>query len=84
VNIDKIMMIAKKICFRIFTCLIIILTVAGVGTAVWQAFILEHFWEGELSLLVTIGMIFLLACCQQIILWLLPKKERNFWQYKFI
>lgn len=51
-----------------------------VSLACWEAVIMNHFLEGIILLLCLMAVILIISLMQQYLLWLLPKKERSFWQ----
>lgn len=70
----------KKIYFRLIDLLVIVAMLALGIWAGWQGFFLKDLFGALATFGTIIGVVFLLTACQQLILWLLPKKERNFWQ----
>lgn len=73
-----------KLSFRVLSFLQILFIILMGGSACWEAIILGHCWEGIKLILCLMLAIVITALMQQYLLWLLPKKERNFWKKSII
>ena len=74
-----------KIIFRFLRALMLLCIIFICGTAGYTWFLMGDYIGAIKMLFFLIALMFYFALIQQILLWLLPKKDRKFWQdIKFI
>jgi len=67
-----------RLSFGTLTLLMMLCIIIFVSSACWEMFFMGHCFKGVGILFCLILVIFIIALLQQYLLWLLPKKERNF------